>query len=79
MSKVTVGGIIALLSVLGLLAMATALLFITVPSANEKYFYIVAMALVSNVGTAFGYYLGSSKGSADKNELLSKINGEAPK
>ena len=77
MSKVTVGGVIAILSVLGLLGMAGALLFITVPPSNEKYFYIVAMALVGNVGTAYGYYLGSSQGSSEKNKLIASINGDA--
>lgn len=42
----------------------------TVPEGNRDFFNMGLVALIGFVSTAFGFYLGSSEGSARKNDLL---------
>jgi len=67
-----VGAILAVLSLCGLLAVIGVLCVYEIPEVNRDFFNIALMALVGFVGTAFGYHLGSSDGSAQKNALLGK-------
>lgn len=69
-NKNAVAATLAMLAMLGFLVMFAALGFMPVPAANKDFFNMGFIALIGFVGTAFGYYLGSSLGSAQKNELL---------
>ena len=62
------GGLIAIcfFIVVGLLV------FKQVPESNEKLIYMLIGALVGSFGTIVNYFYGSSKGSADKNDIISK-------
>ena len=44
----------------------------TVPQQNNEIALIVVGALVANFGNVVAYFYGSSKGSADKNEMMRK-------
>lgn len=70
-NKNTVGAILAILALVALIAGAAALMFLPIPEGNRDLFNIALMAIVSCVSTAFGFFLGSSLGSSDKNALLS--------
>lgn len=65
-----VAAVLALMAMVGFLLMFGALSFVQIPPANKDFFNMGFIALIGFVGTAFGYYLGSSLGSAHKNELL---------
>jgi uncharacterized membrane protein len=41
-----------------------------VPTNNKDLLNLVVGALIGSFATVVGYFFGSSKGSADKNELL---------
>ena len=47
------------------------LLVIPVPVTNEKSFDIMLGILAGGVGAVIGYFYGSSKGSSEKNEIIS--------
>lgn len=74
--KVTVGATLAGMALFGLLGTISALFFIKIPPENKDFLNIAIMTLVSCVSTGFGYFLGSSLGSAKKDELLLK-NGKS--
>jgi len=44
----------------------------TVPQQNNEIALIVVGALVAKFGDVVAYFYGSSKGSADKNEMMRK-------
>lgn len=46
------------------------LLFIIVPAGNEKALDIALGALVAGFSGVLGYFFGSSKGSAEKNDII---------
>jgi hypothetical protein len=46
------------------------LCFQPVPAANKDFFNTALIALIGLAGTSFGFYLGSSYGSAAKNGLI---------
>jgi hypothetical protein len=56
--------------VIGIFALVYILAFYPVPEANEEALFIVIGALVGAFTSVVGYFFGSSKSSADKNELL---------
>jgi len=68
--KITVGAILATMALTGLLGAIVALFFIKIPPENKEYLNIALMTLVSCVSTAFGYFLGSSLGSAKKDGII---------
>ena len=74
--KVTIGAILATMALVGLLGVIVALFFIKIPTENKDFLNISIMTLVSCVSTAFGYFLGSSLGSAKKDEF--RKNGNPP-
>lgn len=45
-----------------------------IPSPNKELGLIVIGALVGNFNSIVGYFFGSSKGSADKTDILNKVN-----
>ena len=65
------GGVI----VLAFFVMLYLLILNTVPQANESLLNITVGALIGSFTTVVGYFYGSSKGSADKTEHLTKNNG----
>jgi len=81
--KVTVGAALATMALIGLLGVIVALFFVEVKTANKDFLNIAIMTLVSCVSTGFGYFLGSSLGSAKKDELLlnskPKVEPDKPK
>ncbi|MFZ2948215.1 MAG: hypothetical protein WA003_01905 [Desulfuromonadaceae bacterium] len=71
-NKNAVAATLAITAMLGFLVMFSVLGFAPVPPENKDFFNMGFIALIGFVGTAFGYYLGSSLGSAQKNELLTQ-------
>jgi hypothetical protein len=60
------------LVVLGLFVVMGLLLWKPIPPENKSTFEIIAGALTGSVITVIAYYFGSSKGSADKSEMMIK-------
>lgn len=50
------------------------LIFLIVSGKYESTMQLVVGSLIAAFGTVVGYYYGSSKGSADKNDLLKSKN-----
>jgi hypothetical protein len=73
LNKITVTGILAVLSLIGILAIGGGLIYFTIPIASEKYFLIFLTFLVTKIGTVYDYYFGSSSGSADKTEIINNL------
>lgn len=68
-SKNVVAATLAIMAMLGFLVIFAVLGFGAVPTENKDFFNMGFIALIGFVGTSFGYYLGSSIGSARKTEL----------
>jgi hypothetical protein len=70
MGKNPVGAVLAILSLAGFMAMTMLLMFgqAIIPEANRDFFNMGYGAMISFATLAIGYYIGSSKGSADKTE-----------
>jgi hypothetical protein len=70
MSQNPVGAILSILSLAGFMAMTMLLMFgqAVIPEANKDFFNMGYGAQISFATLAIGYYIGSSKGSADKTE-----------
>jgi len=62
----TLGGII----VVGFFALLIILVLSGVPDQNKDLLNLVVGALIGSFATVVGYFYGSSKGSAEKNELF---------
>lgn len=60
------------LIVLGFFALLYLVVVVTIPSPNKEVSLLVIGALVAKFSDVVGYFYGSSKGSADKNEMLKK-------
>uniref|UniRef100_C6E6S1 Uncharacterized protein n=1 Tax=Geobacter sp. (strain M21) TaxID=443144 RepID=C6E6S1_GEOSM len=73
-NKNRIAAVLAMMAMVGFLGMLGALCFMDVPATNKDFVNMGFIALIGFVGTAFGYYLGSSQGSAHKNELLAQGN-----
>ena len=58
------------LVVVGFFVLLYLMLYWGVPAENRDLFNILAGALVGSFTTVVGYFYGSSKGSADKSQLL---------
>jgi len=83
MSRITVQGILSILTLLAIVGIGGGLFYYQVPLSGREYFIIILTWLVTKGGTSYDYYFGSSQGSADKtsiiNNLTSAANGSAPK
>ena len=68
------GGLI----VIGIFALLGMLIFVAMPEQNKDLLNIVIGTLVAAFVSVVGYFYGSSKGSADKTDMLKngKQNGE---
>lgn len=66
------GAILAVVSLAGFLGLMGALMFLKIPPENKEFFNIGFGAIVGLAVAAVQYYLGSSAGSAQKTDLLSK-------
>ena len=75
-ASVLIGGFLAVASLGGLLAVIGFLTVQTIPTDNRDFFNMALVALIGFVGTAFGYFLGSSDGSAKKNEIIGSRNAD---
>jgi hypothetical protein len=65
-----VAAFLAIVAMVGFLGIFYLLTFKVIPPENKDFFNMGFIALIGFVGTAFGYYLGSSLGSAQKTALL---------
>ena len=57
---------------IGFFCLLILLLYQGIPEQNTDILNIVIGALIGSFTTVVGYFYGSSKGSADKNDLLKK-------
>lgn len=62
--------ILAIIIVVGIFVLLGILIVREVPVANKDLLNIVVGAFISAFTLVIGYFFGSSKGSADKTELL---------
>jgi hypothetical protein len=70
MTQNPIGAILAVMSLAGFMAMTMLLMFgqAIIPAANKDFFNMGYGAQISFATLAIGYYIGSSKGSADKTD-----------
>jgi uncharacterized BrkB/YihY/UPF0761 family membrane protein len=64
--------ILAALIIVGFFMLMIGLVYTAVPDVNKDLLNLVTGALIGSFATIVGYFFGSSKGSADKNEMLKK-------
>ena len=64
--------ILGTLITIGFFILLLSLVYSTIPTENKDLLNLVVGSLIGSFSTIVGYYFGSSKGSADKNELLVK-------
>ena len=76
MNKNIVAGAISICSLLGFMAVMVVLLFVDIPPANENLFNMSLMALVAIVNQGVGFYVGSSVGSAKKDEVIQNLTAQ---
>ncbi len=62
--------ILAIVLVVGIFVLLGVLIIHEIPDANKDLLNMVVGAIIVSFATVIGYFFGSSKGSADKNELL---------
>lgn len=60
------------LIVIGFFVILGLLILIEMPASNEKMLYMVIGVLMAKFGEVVSYFYGSSKGSADKNDIINK-------
>lgn len=64
--------VLAAVVVVGFFALLYILLFQEIPEGNRDVLNLATGALIGSFTSIIGYYFGSSKGSADKNNFLKK-------
>lgn len=69
-NKSSIAAFLAVTAMLGFLVTLAVLGFMPVPVENKDFLNMGFVALIGFVSTAFGFYLGSSYGSARKSEIL---------
>jgi len=67
-----IAAVLAIMAMTGFLSVIAFLGIGSVSPANKDFFNTALIALISCVSTAFGYYLGSSLGSAQKNDIIAQ-------
>jgi hypothetical protein len=78
MTKLTVQGILSVVTVTGILALAGGLFVIKIPAESREFFIIVLTLLVAKVSDVFSYYFGSSQSSQVKNETIANLTAIVP-
>ena len=80
MSNNPIGAVLSVISMLGFMAVVILLGFVKVeiPPANRDFFLMGFGALISFATSGVGYYIGSSKSSAQKNETISNLTAVVP-
>lgn len=64
--------ILGALITVGFFALLIILMYTTIPTANKDLLNLVVGALIGSFATIVGYFFGSSKGSAEKNEFIKR-------
>jgi uncharacterized BrkB/YihY/UPF0761 family membrane protein len=64
--------VLAGMIIVGFFMLMIGLVYTAVPDVNKDLLNLVTGALIGSFATIVGYFFGSSKGSADKNEMLKK-------
>lgn len=62
--------VLGALIVLGIFVLTAFFLFKEMPQANKDMMYMLVGAMLAKFSDVVAYFYGSSKGSADKNQLL---------
>ena len=70
--------VLAIIVVLGVLTATIILMKWDVPTDNTEALYLVLGALLAGFSSVLNYFFGSSKGSADKTELIKGMKNENP-
>jgi len=60
----------------GFVLILVILIFIAVPEGNKAVLYTLVGAYATGVVTIWGFYWGSSQSSADKTQIIDKMQGE---
>ena len=68
--------ILDFLAVFAVLLLGIGLLFIEIPKDNLQIVNIMFGSLLGIMGAVYNYYRGSSRGSADKQDLINKLQGK---
>ena len=63
---------LAALIAIGFFGLLYILVYVPIPESNANVLYLVVGALIGSFTTVVGYFFGSSKGSADKTEIMKK-------
>ncbi len=77
-NKNTVGALLAIAYTLIFAAVLMFLLYGNVPKDNEKYVLLLLGSLVGFAGTAVNFFLGSSLGSAKKDDAITSLTTPPP-
>jgi uncharacterized membrane protein len=70
-----VGAVLAFMIVMTFIGFLVLLMFAKVPAENIELVREMMIALIAALGAGYGYYLGSSNGSARKTELMKSPEG----
>jgi hypothetical protein len=68
--------VLAFLAIAGLIGIALVLFLTEVPDGAEEMLLMIIGALISRAGDVYAFYFGSSRGSKDKDRLLSERFGQ---
>ena len=63
----------------GFMILLAILVFEGIPEQNSELLYLAVGALIGMAGSVVNYFYGSSKGSKDKTDIMSKANIEKEK
>ena len=69
---------LAAIIVIGIFTIISFLIFKVMPLENKDLLTLTLGALIAGFSNVLGYFFGSSKGSADKNEMLSNSTPNNP-
>ena len=58
---------------IGFFAVLFIMFYVEIPKGNKEIGYIIIGALIAQFGAVVNYFYGSSKSSADKNEMLKGV------
>ena len=73
MDIATTRAIVAIMSVVGIIAIAGGMFYYTIPAGSKDFFLIVLTFLVAKIGTVYDFFFGSSQGSAEKTNIIENL------